>query len=464
MDQLLDMAVVWAFLIANAMKGAIPMASEKLSIEHVNTSELNPTLYNPRKWDESAIEQLTESIKRFGMIDPIIVNAAPERHNTVIGGHFRLKIARDLGMKQVPVVYLDIPELERERELNVRLNKNQGEFDLDLLAQFDESILADIGFSSEEMDDIFDLSADEPEQFDLKKELEKLDIKNIDAQKGDIYQLGESRLMVGDSTVGSDVTALMNGEKANMCMTDPPYILNYLHAKRHGSPTEELGIKRNRKYLETDTIPDNFTELWMTNVAAHAEPDFSIIVYENWKNLRTIWAEMEKYWAVKNMIVWHIPNRHQGFAAKYKFFSRHDIAIVGAAGDVSYNHDEEPEGLQEEYETALYAISGKPHWEEYDSKKQQPSDFVEFNIDDKKYSGQDVIFGTKPLELLIPYIKVLTKRGDLVVEPFCGSGSTLIAATKLKRRCYIMEKSPVYAEVAMKRWENLTGLKREKLS
>ena len=164
------------------------------------------------------------------------------------------------------------------------------------------------------------------------------------------------------------------------------------------------------------------------------------------------------------MIVWHLSNRHQGFASKYKFFSKHDIAMVGASGTVEYNHDEEPDGLQEEFETALYAISGKPQWEGYEGgKKYQPTDFIDYIASDEKSSGQGVIFGTKPIEILIPYIKVLTKRGDLVVEPFCGSGSTLIASTKLKRRCYIMEKSPTYAEVAMKRWENLTGLKRVKL-
>jgi DNA modification methylase len=257
----------------------------------------------------------------------------------------------------------------------------------------------------------------------------------------------------------------MNGQKADMLMTDPPYILDYLHAKRHGKPTDSVGSKRNRRYLETDVLPDDFTELWMKNVADHAKADFSAIVYENWKNLRTIWNEMEKYWKVKNMIVWHMPLRNQGFSSKYKFFSKHDIAMVGASGVVEYNHEEELDGMQEEYETALYAISGKPHWEDYDGgKKALPTDFIEYDTDDKKNSGQEIIFGTKPLEILIPYIKVLTKRGDLVVEPFCGSGSTLIAATRLKRRCYIMEKSPVYAEVALRRWEKETGLKRELLA
>jgi len=443
------------------------MALEKsdLKIQMVKIKDLKPAPYNPRRWPDNSIAQLTESIKRFGLVDPLLINFAPNRLNVVIGGHFRLKIAKDLGYTEVPVVYVNIPDVDREKELNLRLNKNLGEFDDALLAEFDESLLEFVGWTSEELDDIFDLDDDEPEQFDLKKELEKLDIKQVEAKKGDVYRLGDSRLMVGDSTVATDMLKLMDGAKADMVMTDPPYILDYLHAKRHGKPTEGFGAKRNRRYLETDVLPDNFTELWMANVAKVAKPDFSIICYENWKNLRTIWAEMEKYWRVKNLIVWHVLTRHQGFAAKYKFFSKHDIALVGAAGTVEYNHDEEPDGLQEEYETALYAIAGKPTWEGYDKgKRYQPTDFISFNASDEKHSGQGVIFGTKPLEILIPYIKVLTKRGDLVLEPFCGSGSTLCAATKLKRRCYIMEKSPVYAEVAMKRWERLTGLEREKLS
>ena len=436
----------------------------ELNIKQVRVSVLKPAEHNPRKWSDEAIEQLKDSIKSFGLVDPILANGAKERKNVVIGGHFRLKVAKDLGYTEVPVVYIDIPDIEREKELCLRLNRNQGEWDWELLSQFDETLLADIGFSSEEMDTIFDLNDVVPENFDLDKELKKLDIKSVKAKKGDVYKLGESRLMVGDSTIPEDFDKLMNGELASMCLTDPPYILDYLHAKRGGKPTTGFGAKKNRRYLETDELPDNFTELWMGNVARYAKPDYSIIVYENWKNLRVIWAEMEKYWKVKNMIVWHLPNRHQGFSAKYKFFSKHDIAMVGGSGTVPYNHDEEPDGLQEEYETALYAIAGKPQWEGYKGgKKYQPTDFIEYQASDEKSSGQGVIFGTKPIEILVPYIKVLTKRGDLVVEPFCGSGSTLIAATKLKRRCYIMEKSPVYAEVALKRWEKLTGLKRELL-
>ena len=439
--------------------------SQNLQVQQVKINELKPSEYNPRKWSDDQLAKLRESLEKFGVVDPLIVNSHPSRQNIVIGGNMRLKVLKDMKYTEVPVVYLNLDEA-KERDLNVRLNKTGGEFDLDLLKDFDESLLEDIGFSSEELDDIFiDDDLEEKNSFDLKKELRKLDIKEISVQKGDIYQLGDSRLMCGDSTISGDFAKLMGEERADMVMTDPPYILDYLHAKRAGKPVKGFGAKQDRIYLETETLPDNFTELWMKNVADHAKPDFSIICYENWKNLRTIWSEMEKYWKIKNMIVWHLPNRHQGFSSKYKFFSKHDIAMVGGSGDVPYNHEDEEQPLQELYETALFAISGKPQWEGYEKgQKYMPTDFIEFNASDEKHSGQGVIFGTKPIEILIPYIKVLTKRGDLVVEPFGGSGSTLIASTKLKRRCFIMEKVPTYAEVIMKRWENETGLKRQLIS
>lgn len=442
------------------------MRNTPIQTVEVPINELIPAEYNPRKHDDAASEQLKQSILRFGLVDPVISNSSPERKNVIIGGHFRWEVAKELGYETVPVVYVDIPDLEKEKELNLRLNKNTGEFDWDLLAKFDESFLSDVGFSTEELDDIFKLDIS-PEEFNLEKELQKLNIQNINTKKGDVYALGDSRLMCGDSTIEDDFLKLMNGEKADMCFTDPPYILDYLHGKKKkGKAVTGFGAKRDRRYLETDVLPPDFTEKWMVNIAKIQKEHFSIIVYENWKNLRTIWGEMEKYWKVKNMIVWHLPNRHQGFSAKYKFFSKHDIAMVGASPDkdIPFNLEDEADGLQEEYETALYAIAGKPHWEGYQKgKKNQPTDFIEYVASDEKHSGQGVIFGTKPVEILIPYIKMLTKRGDLVVEPFSGSGSTLIASTKMKRRCYGMEKSPVYTEVIIKRWEKLTGLKAKKI-
>jgi DNA modification methylase len=441
------------------------MVKQKLLVCYVPIADLKAAAYNPRVHDKELIRQLKESFTRYGQVDPIIVNNAPNRLHVIVGGHARVKAAKELGHKEIAVVYVTIPDEERERELNLRLNRNVGAWDWNLLAKFDDKLLTDVGFSSEELDDIFGLD-EQPEIFDLNKELEKLNISKIEIQKGDVWQLGSHRLMVGDSTIEADVLKLMNGEKADMCMTDPPYILDYLRGKKkNGKPTEGFGLKRDRKYLETDVLPPDFTDRWMANIAKIQKPDFSIMVFENPKNLRTIWNALEKHWKYRNTIIWHLPNRVQGFAAKYKFFNKHDFAMLGTSGDVKLNDEPESDALlQEEYETALFATSGSPHWEGYEkNKKYCPTDFVSYKAADKKSSGQGIIFGTKPVEILLPYMKVLTKRGDLVVEPFGGSGSTLICAEKLKRRCYLMEKSPVYAEVIRSRWQKLTGLKAKKI-
>ena len=441
------------------------MSTNKLQIVHVPASDLRASDYNPRKWTKEAEDQLKESIKKYGIVDPLLVNSAEERKNIVIGGHFRLSIIKELGIEEVPVVYINIPDIEKEKELNIRLNKNIGEFDFDLLAKFDENFLADIGFSSEELDSIFELE-DTPEQFDLNNELKKLKIDQINVKSGDVYEINGSRVMCGDSTSEADIIKLMENEKADMCLTDPPYLLDYLKGKkkRNGKVTEGFGLKRDRIYLGTESLPDNFTELWMANIAKIQKPDFSIMVYENPKNLRTIWNELEKHWRYRNTVVWHLPNRVQGFSAKYKFFNKYDFAMLGTSGEVELNEEPEDELLQIEYETALFATSGKPHWESYGKgKKYCPTDFIEFNAADEKSSGQAIIFGTKPLEILIPYIKVLTKRDDLIVEPFGGSGSTLIGSIKMHRRCYLMEKSAVYTEIILSRWSKFTGLTPKKI-
>lgn len=427
--------------------------------------DLVPYEKNPRKLSDFMAQKMKESLENFNLVEiPAI-----DTDNKIIAGHQRMKIMLALGRgeEEIDVRVPNRALTEKEfKEYNIRSNLNVGDWDWSQLEDIDEAFLLDLGFSSEQFDQNFQ-TVDVPEEFDLEKELQKLDIYKINTKKGDIYALGESILMCGDSTIESDVLKLMNDEKADMCLTDPPYLLDYLNGKKkHGNAVTGFGAKRDRRYLETDVLPPDFTEKWMGGIAKIQKESFSIIVYENWKNLRLIWGELEKYWKVKNMIVWHLPNRHQGFSAKYKFFSKHDIAMVGASPDkdIPFNLEEEVDGLQEEYRTALYAIAGKPHWEGYQrGQKNQPTDFIEYVASDEKHSGQGVIFGTKPVEILIPYIKVLTKRGDLVVEPFSGSGSTLIACTKMKRRCYGMEKSPVYAEVIIKRWEKLTGQKAKKI-
>lgn len=439
------------------MQNPIKWHSEKRMI-----SELTLAEYNPRQASEKETEDLINSIERFSLADPIIIN----RNNHVIGGHFRLKVLKTKGVQEVDVRVPDQELTEaQEKELNLRLNRNTGNWDFDLLANFDEELLKDIGFSPEELDLVFDIKK-EPALFNLEEELEKLKIEKIDIQKGDVFQLGQHRLMCGDSTIESDVLKLMNGEKADMCFTDPPYILDYTHTKYKGKGPG-FGYKRNRKYLETDELPDDFTSKWMAGINKVQKDNFSIIVFENWKNIRTIWSEMEKYWKIKNMIVWHTLNRCQGFGGKYRFFSKHDIAMVGSVEEapLDFNLEDEEGNLQNEYKTALYAITGHPQWEPYKrGNKYCPTDFISSPVMSKAKDGQNIVFGTKPLEILIPYIKVLTKRDGLIVEPFGGSGSTLIASEIMKRKCFVMEKVPIYAEIIKRRWENHAGKKAEKIN
>ncbi len=450
----------------SSSKNKLDVLKGNLKIEYVSISILSSPDYNPRVWSADAKKQLRESIKRYGVCDPLLVNSAAKRRGVVIGGNFRLSILKELCFEKVPVVWINIPDIEKEKELCIRLNKNTGDFDWSALETFSEEMLQDIGFSSEQLDEVFGMD-ETPEVFDLKKELAKLNIHKIKVKTGEVYDLNGSRLMIGNSMIEADMLKLMHGHKADMCFTDPPYLLDYLKGKKkkNGNVTKGFGLKRDRVYLGTETLPDNFTELWMNNVTKIQKPDFSIIVFENPKNLKTIWNELEKHWKYRNTIIWHIPNRVQGFSAKYKFFNKHDFAMVGTSGKVELNvKPEADELLQTEYETALFATSGKPHWESYGKgKKYCPTDFIENIAADEKSSGQGVIFGTKPLPILIPYIKVLTKRGDLILDPYGGSGSTLIAAVKMQRRCFLMEKSAVYAQIILHRWSKLTGLKPKKI-
>ena len=139
--------------------------SKQFKIEYVSIDVLKLSEYNPRKYSPDMLEQLKRSIVEFDMPLPIIANKAEVRANVVIGGHARIKVAKELGHTTVPVVYVDIPDLEKEKALNLKLNKVVGEWDLDLLKEFDESLLIETGFTSEDIDNIFPVE-ENVEQFD----------------------------------------------------------------------------------------------------------------------------------------------------------------------------------------------------------------------------------------------------------------------------------------------------------
>ncbi len=353
------------------------------------------------------------------MVQPLVVQ---KKTKQIIAGHQRLKALKELGIAKTTVVFIEVDDT-RAKLLNLALNRISGSWDEEKLAE----ILADLdkvpdidlsltGFLDKEIDNLVEsMEVNIPENFDLAKEVKKASVK-VKTRPGDLYELGPHRLLCGDSTKKEDMQKLMGEEKADFCFTDPPYILEYLRGKYKG--TLGFGYKTNRRYLTTESAPE-FDD-WLSKIHLVAKRQFNIIVFENWKNTVKLWQAMEKYWKVKNMLIWHLTNRCQGFAGK-SFFSKYDIALFASSqAKVELNMAKEEEPIENEYLVALYAIGGgKPYFDTQSMKgKYFASDHIDFKASDATSSGQSIIFGTKPIEILIPYIKILTRKGDIIAEPF----------------------------------------------
>ena len=178
--------------------------------------------YNPRQLTKEQYKHLKDSIDRFGLVDPILVNKNKDRKNIIIGGHQRVKVAKDMNIKEVPVLELDLT-YERERELNVRLNRNTGEWDMDSLANFFEvDELVDWGFDEDEL-----ILPEEEVVAGLTDDDDVPEVEESICKEGDLWILGKHRLLCGDATKKEDVELLMDGNKADMVFTDPPYGVNY---------------------------------------------------------------------------------------------------------------------------------------------------------------------------------------------------------------------------------------------
>lgn len=247
-------------------------------------------------------------------------------------------------------------------------------------------------------------------------------------------------------------------------------------AKEIRRERKAIGYKGNRKYEGVEQhggVPEFDEWLSIANEFKN-ELGSNVMVFENWRNTPDLWGAIEKYWAIQNMVIWHTPNRTQGFSAKYKFFNRFDVAPVGSEGDAALNEIDEDEfrnylegkgqKLVDTYEISLYGKNGKPNWnKDKGTKFWVMGDHVTHATNSASASGQNLIFGTKPIPILVPYVKILSPRNGIVMEPFCGSGSTMIACEIMKRQCRSIEKSPRYVEVILNRWEKFTGQKAVKL-
>lgn len=415
-----------------------------LQIVQVKISELKPAKYNPRKWDAVKIKQLAESIEEFGIVDPLVVNSAKKRMNIVIGGHFRLKVAKDLGFKEMPVVYVNIPDEQKERELNLRLNKNLGDWDYDLLADFDEGILSDVGFESQELDKIFDLKTSE-DDFDAEKEYEK--IIKAKAKEDDLYQLGGHKLLCGDSTKIESFEKLMDSEKAQLIFTDPPYNVGYKYSVRYDGGKRTATGKELFNDSKSNKEFEEFLFKVFENAHKFTKDSAGFYCWYSTSQEMNVRSAFERAgWHYSQTIIW----------VKEQFiFSK----------GVDYNRIYEPCYFGWKEGKKHFVIHQYPHgtnlltigFEDF----QELLDVMFENrgkISDREHPTQ------KPVRLAERAIKKHSEQKGIVLDCFGGSGSTLIACEQMKRRCFSIELDPKFVDVIVNRWERLTDKKAKKVN
>jgi len=408
-----------------------------IKIVSVPIHKLNPAPYNPRQWDEKQTAQLRTSIERFGFIDPVLVNGANKRKNIVIGGHFRLKVAQEIGLKTVPVVYLDIPDLAQEKELNLRLNRNTGSWNYDLLKEMDISLLFDTGFDDTDLSIMWDENLGlEDDEFKTRKELEK--ITEAETKEGEMFQLGRHFLICGDSTDPKVLEKLLGTNKIDTIYADPPYNLNYDYQKGLGEKQKYKckAVKDDRSYEDYH----KFLALTLSNGLKNCHKDAHIFY---WCDQKYIGLLQDLYRSMnidnKRVCLWIKNNQN-------------------ATPNVAFNKC---------YEPCVYGTIGKP----YLSAKS--SNFTEIlnpeietgnrTIDDildlldiwlvKRLPTSDYLHPTeKPVTLHEKPLKRCTKAGHHVLDLFGGSGSTLIACEQLGRTAFLVEKDPIFCDVIKKRY------------
>lgn len=373
---------------------------------------------------------------------------------------------------RVPNRKLTAKEVE---ELNLRLNKNLGEWAFDKLANFHEVTLQEVGFSNEELDNIFGLTMDDT--YDVDKELERVIKTGQQRTKlGELWELGDHRLFIGDCTDKKSWSSLFRKERFHFLFTDPPYKIGYTQRARKVVTKKGFGYKAHRSYLSVEQRGVPEYDAWLTLAKDYQDSKgANVMVFENWRNTREIWAAIERYWKVRNMVIWHLPNRRQGFSREYYLFSRYDIAMLADKKSQAANDTYEPEfdeylkmrgqKLLNNYDIAIYGSQNEAYWDiQKKTRWAKVADHVSYTAVTDASSGQGVIFGTKPVQILVPYVKVLSPRGGIVVNCFAGSGSTLIACEIMRRSCRAIELEPIYAEVILRRWEKFTGNKAKRLS
>ena len=371
--------------------------------------------YNPRQLTKDQYQGLKDSITRFGLVDPVIINKHKKRENIIVGGHQRVRVAKDLGYKEISCVEVNLTP-EKERELNIRLNKNTGEWDWDSLANyFDVSDLLEWGFTDDELQF-------EPELVEGRIDDDEIpEVEEAITKSGDLWLLGEHRVLCGDSTKEGDVEALMGQEKADMVFTDPPYNVKY------------EGMSKKWDGLKNDNLSDiqfvEFVEKLFKNIFLYTTEKVGLYVCHADMTQVAFRQSMENVgFKWRATIIW-VKNQPAFNMAQYKY----------------------------KHEPIYYMFKDGQTVNWYGAKNETTVWDISRAVKNEFHSTQ------KPVELVVKAISNSSKQGYSVMDLCSGGGSTLIACEKTNRKCYGMEIDPHYCDVIVKRWEEYTGNKAERI-
>lgn len=416
------------------------MKIEKIKIDKLKLAEYNPRI-NLKPEDEK-YQNIKKSIEEFGYVDPIIVNS----DMTVIGGHQRLKILKELGYKEVECSIVEVNK-KIEKKMNIALNNNNGEWDnqklqsliQELMGEFDN--LQSTGFSQEELEEFF-REEDEvrEDNFNVKDALKETEEKII-TKKGDMWKLGNNRLMCGDSMNKDDVKKLMNGENIKCLFTSPPYNMG---ADLYNNYTDDL---ESKKYIDFNI---NVVKIWSEYIKGYLFWNISYNKKTRWEFIEILYRIIkESRLRYMELIVW---DKGHGLPIVSKDMLTRQYEDVLMLGD--------NESISNDME--LYYLGTTEKRGYFNKKKGKGiTNYWRIGTGNTQLDNHKACF---PVELPAKAIELTTQKNEIVVDCFGGSGTTLIAAEQMKRRCYMMELDPQYCDVIIKRWEKLTGEKAKKIN
>ena len=330
-----------------------------------------------------------------------------------------------------PIIKASELSEDERREFVIKDNIGYGDWDMDALAnEWDSQDLDDWGL------DVWQDNSEDKGVADVKEDdaPNVEDIKEIRVKEGDIWILGEHRLMCGDSTSKEDVALLMNGEKADMCFTDPPYGVSYAE-KNAFLNAAGTGHRLTRSIENDDKKPSEMYDIWK---AAFSN------IYEATKDKMSYYITAPQGGDLLLLLLLQAV-RDSGFSLKHQLIWNKNNHVLGRC-DYNYKHEPIIYGWKIKGTHNFYGESG----------------FTTSVWDIPKPNNSDLHPTMKPITLVAACIKDASKEGDSVIDLFGGSGTTLIAAEQLGRKCYTMELDPFYCEVIIARWEELTGKKAKK--